>query len=257
MAKKITYEKLRKFNLSMGFLHAIQGGLMLYLSNSFSLPVKTYYVGFDPAVKALTTQPETLFNLRIGPLVASFLFISAIAHFSISLIPQVNAWYNKNIAKGANYARWIEYSLSSSIMIVIIAMLTGMYDGVSLMLMFFLNMMMILSGWMMELHNQTTKKTDWTSFIFGSLAGVVPWIAITLYLVGSGNEFGRAPDFVYGIFFTLFVFFNIFAINMILQYKKVGPWRDYLYGERMYIILSLVAKSALAWQVWFGTLRPV
>jgi len=42
-----------------------------------------------------------------------------------------------------------------------------------------------------------------------------------------------------------------------LQYKKVGKWQDYLYGERVYIILSLVAKSLLAWQVFAGTLRPV
>jgi len=41
---------------------------------------------------------------------------------------------------------------------------------------------------------------------------------------------------------------------MVLQYKKVGPWRDYLFGERMYVLLSLVAKSALAWQVFGGTL---
>ncbi len=44
---------------------------------------------------------------------------------------------------------------------------------------------------------------------------------------------------------------------MFLQYRKIGPWRDYLHGERAYIILSLTAKSALAWQVFFGTLRDV
>jgi hypothetical protein len=49
----------------------------------------------------------------------------------------------------------------------------------------------------------------------------------------------------------------VFAINMVLQYRKVGPWRDYLFGERVYILLSLTAKSALAWQVFAGTLRPV
>jgi hypothetical protein len=43
---------------------------------------------------------------------------------------------------------------------------------------------------------------------------------------------------------------------MVLQYKKVGPWKDYLFGERMYIVLSLLAKTALAWQIWVGTLRP-
>jgi len=44
---------------------------------------------------------------------------------------------------------------------------------------------------------------------------------------------------------------------MVLQYKKVGKWADYLYGERAYILLSLSAKTALAWQVFGGTLRPV
>ena len=64
------------------------------------------------------------------------------------------------------------------------------------------------------------------------------------------------PDFVYGIVISLFLFFNSFAINMWLQYRKVGRWKDYLFGERMYIVLSLVAKSLLAWQIFFGTLRP-
>ncbi|MPM61671.1 hypothetical protein SDC9_108531 [bioreactor metagenome] len=43
---------------------------------------------------------------------------------------------------------------------------------------------------------------------------------------------------------------------MILQYKKVGKWADYLYGERVYIVLSLVAKSILAWLVLFGAMQP-
>ena len=67
----------------------------------------------------------------------------------------------------------------------------------------------------------------------------------------SGAE---PPVFVYGIFVSLFFFFNIFALNQWLQYKQVGRWSDYLVGERTYVTLSLVAKSALAWQVFAGTL---
>jgi hypothetical protein len=51
-----------------------------------------------------------------------------------------------------------------------------------------------------------------------------------------------------------FVFFNILAVNMYLQYQQIGPWRDYLFGEKSYIVLSLTAKSLLAWQVFSGTL---
>ena len=56
--------------------------------------------------------------------------------------------------------------------------------------------------------------------------------------------------------FTYFFAFNAFPINMILQYLRVGKWKDYLYGERVYIILSLAAKSILAWLVLFGAMQP-
>ncbi|KKQ15331.1 MAG: Conserved hypothetical membrane protein, partial [candidate division WS6 bacterium GW2011_GWF1_36_8] len=105
--------------------------------------------------------------------------------------------------------------------------------------------------------NQTTTKTNWISFIFGCIAGIVPWVVVALYLFGSGDADNKAPTFVYWIFFSIFLFFNSFAGNMILQYGKIGKWKDYTFGEKVYVILSLVAKSLLAWQVFAGTLRPV
>ncbi len=253
-AKK--YAGLRRFNLIMAALHFIQGTAMLLLSSNFSLPVMSSYLQFDRTVNKLVPVPETLFDLRIGPVVAGFLFISALAHMLIGM-PGINGWYTANLKKGVNYARWLEYSLSSSVMMIVIAMLVGIYDIVSLMLMFVLNATMIWFGWMMELHNQTTTKTNWLSYWFGCIAGAVTWVAIAMYLFGSGSGDAKAPDFVYWIFFSIFLFFNSFAINMVLQYKKTGKWKDYLYGERAYIILSLIAKSLLAWQVFAGTLRPV
>ncbi len=247
------FQKLKKFNLWMALLHFGQGIAMLFVSSNFALPVTSSYLKFDVSIQKLLPNPETLFEIKIGPLVASFLFISALAHLLIATVYNKN--YNKNLAKGSNYGRWIEYAFSSSIMIVIIAMLVGIYDISALIPIFFVNVSMILFGWMMELHNQTTQKTDWTSFIFGCITGIAPWIVIAFYLASPGSE-SSPPDFVYWIFFSIFIFFNTFAINQILQYKKVGKWADYLYGERAYIILSLVAKSLLAWQVFGGTLRP-
>lgn len=248
--------RLRWFNAAMGVIHLVQGVLMLALSSDFSLPVTSSFLKFDPAAGKLAPVPETLVDLRIGPLVAAFLFLSAIAHFLVAC-PGIYQWYARNLTRGINYARWIEYSFSASLMIVVVAMLVGIYDVAGLILIFALNATMILFGLMMELHNQTTEKTNWTSFWFGVFAGAVPWIAIAIYLFGSGSAEGGPPGFVYGIFASMFVFFNVFAINMVLQYRKIGPWRDYLYGERAYVLLSLFAKSALAWQVFAGTLRPV
>ena len=115
---------------------------------------------------------------------------------------------------------------------------------------------MIFFGWVMEIHNQTTEKVNWISFIFGCFAGIVPWIVMGLYFFNAiGSNAEAVPKFVYAIFWSLLVFFNIFAINMVLQYKKVSKWKDYIYGEYVYITLSLVAKALLAWLVWGGTLR--
>jgi hypothetical protein len=259
-------KKLRTWNLSMFFLHFVQGIVMLALSSSFALPVTTAYVEFNVTTQKLNTVLSTLGDIRIGPLVAAFLFLSALAHLLVS-VGSGYRWYVNNLKKGMNLARWIEYSFSSSLMIVVIALLVGVYDLSTLILLFFLNAMMILFGWIMEVHNHAlsavasakaeAQKTDWTSFIFGCIAGAVPWIVVALYLFNAGQGEFRAPTFVYWIYFSIFLFFNVFAINMILQYKKAGKWRDYLFGEKTYIILSLVAKSLLAWQVFAGTLRPV
>jgi hypothetical protein len=190
----------------------------------------------------------------MGPMVAAFLLISAVAHF-IMASPIGFNWYVRNLKKGINYLRWYEYALSASLMVVLIGMLSGVYDVPTMVLLFALTAVMNLCGLMMEKHNQTTKKTDWTAYVFGCIAGIVPWVIISWYFFAAASSPGHPiPTFVYGIYVSLFVLFFSFALNMALQYKKVGPWKDYLYGERMYMILSLVAKSALAWQVFGGAL---
>lgn len=251
------YKSLRRFNGIMGFLHLIQGLFMIFISNDTTYPIFTNYLNFDITNFELTPNPQLFYELPFGPAVATFLLISAVAHFYLATIGYES--YVRNLKKGMNPVRFYEYALSSSVMIVLIGMLIGLWDLGAIILIFALNATMNLFGIMMEYHNQHTEKTDWTAFIYGSVAGVVPWIVIMLYFVGavSSGDDAKPPAFVYAIVPTLFVFFNIFAINMVLQYKKVGPWKDYLYGERVYIILSLTAKSVLCWIIFTGTLAPV
>ncbi|MCL4290507.1 MAG: heliorhodopsin HeR [Thermoleophilia bacterium] len=244
---------MRRFNALLAPLHLVQGILMLALSSAFALPITTSFLSEDPAQLTGPPGPDTIVDLRIGPLVAVFLLLSAVAHATLAL-PRVHSWYEANLERGINIARWVEYSLSASVMIVVIALLVGIFDLAALIALFAVNAAMILFGLMMELHNQHTERTSWVAFWLGTIMGAVPWIAIGIYLIGAGVD-GDVPGFVYGIYGSIFVFFNVFAINMVLQYRKVGRWRDYLYGERAYMLLSLFAKSALAWQVFAGTLR--
>ncbi|MFC2046550.1 heliorhodopsin HeR [Chloroflexota bacterium] len=255
-APEKTFLGLRRFNLIMGFLHLVQGILMIVLSNDTTYPIYTNFLSFNLETFSLTPAPELVYELRFGPAVAAFLLLSAIAHFFLATFGYRG--YISNLKKGMNPVRFYEYALSSSLMIVLIGMLVGVWDLGTLIVLFGINAAMNFFGIMMELHNQTTTKTNWTAFIYGCIAGIIPWIVIMMYFLGAvGSAGAKPPGFVYAIIPTIFVFFNIFAINMFLQYKKVGPWKNYLFGERFYIVLSLLAKTALAWMIFAGTLAPV
>lgn len=254
MAGTISLQKLRRFNFVLAGLHAAQGLAILLISKSFAVPVTGTYLQFSSVTRHLEPATKTLFNVQLPWLIAIFFFLSAVAHLMVATV--YNRCYSQNLALGINKARWIEYSLSASVMMVAIGLLVGIYDASSLVMLFALVSIMNLMGLVMEVHNQTTPRTNWLSYLIGCWAGLVPWLVIAFYLWLGHSQGSNAPTFVYWIFVSIFIFFSCFAVNMLLQYKKVGPWKDYLYGERVYMILSLVAKSLLAWQVFAGTLRP-
>ncbi len=241
-------KRLRTWNLVVGLILAVQAVLIAVLTNNFSLPVTASFISGPPG-----TMPELhhLFNIATGWGVFTFLAISAAALLIIAS-PLAFPWYRRNLLKNRNYGRWIEYFFSSSIMIVLISQITGISDIAALVAIFSINACMILFGALQEKYEEPGKPS-WLPFWFGSFAGIIPWIAIVIYVIAPGLA-ASPPGFVYGIIVSLFIFFNCFAVNMVLQYKKTGPWRDYLFGEKVYILLSLTAKALLAWQVFFPVL---
>ena len=224
----------------MGAIHLVQAIAMVILATTviqkigeFQPVITQNYLEFIEG-QGLVLQTKELFTLPFGIMVALFLFISAGAHGLISIPNKLNMIYNQDLEKNINKFRWFEYALSSSIMIVLIATLFGVHDIGSLILIFVVNAMMNLFGLVMEQLNSKKKddeKTDWGPFVYGSIAGIAPWIVIIIYMVGTGN-LGSVPWFVWAITGTYFVTFNTFPVNMILQYKKVGKWQDYIYDGK-------------------------
>lgn len=252
MEKKL--KGLRFYNNLVGLILLVQGLVMWFISNDATVKITTSYLKWNEFTRFPQPAVEQFAQWRLGPIVATFLILSG-----LFLLGSASVWrkkYETQIQKGMNLFRWMEYSITSSLMIVVIGILCGVYDFATLLLLFAINACMILFGWMMEVHNQTTKKVNWTSFYFGCFAGAVTWVVLGLYFFNAiSSNAESVPTFVYAIFWSLLFFFNIFALNMVLQYKKIGKWQDYIYGEYAYITLSLVAKALLAWQVWGGTLR--
>lgn len=255
---------LTRWNRALAGLHAVQFVAMLVVGNP--------EVAFDPVVQTVKpifeggrfvgVEPSavTLFSIPLAWFIASFFAMSAIAHFLAGW--PLRARYEAWLARGMNPLRWVEYAFSSTVMIVAIAWLCFIQEIPALLAIAGCNVAMNLFGWSMEAANEGRHdRPDWKHYVFGCIAGIVPWIAIVSILAAYGLQpdlpaDARIPVFVYVIVATLFVSFNIFAITMVLQFRRIGRWRDYLVGEKTYMVMSLVAKSLLAWQVFSGTLRP-
>ncbi len=243
---------LRRLNLIAGCLHLASFIAILLLSNDAALPVTATYLTEAPGTGNFS-DPVNLLNLNIGYVVAAFMALSAFFHFFVSS-PKVFPKYSAGLTNHINVYRWVEYSLSSSIMIVVILQLNGAADFIALLGIFGVNVCMILFGWLQERYT-TPGDGDMLPFWFGCIAGAVPWIAVAINVASpKGPADTTVPGFVYGIVISLFVLFNCFAIVQWKQYRAQGKWADYLYGERRYIVLSFVAKSLLAWQVFSGAL---
>jgi len=249
VAVERNFRTLRLWNIGVGLVLAVQAVVIAALTNDFAIPVVATYLAGPPGSEPSVTQ---LGEFYVGWGVFAFMALSALALLLIAS-PGIFGWYRRNLLQERNYGRWIEYSVTSSLMILIITMICGVTDLAAMMAVFGVNACMILFGLLMEKYERPGSPS-WLPFGFGCFAGVIPWIAVLLYVWSPDFGDQEAPAFVYGIIASLFVFFNIFAVNMVLQYKRVGPWKDYLFGEKVYIVLSLTAKALLAWQVFSATL---
>ena len=251
----ITPEYLVRFNKAMFVLHLIQGVLMIIAGQvlEFSRDLYTFYYDYS-GFPIIAPNPEVAFAFdALGALVGSFLLMSATAHFLLAW--PLRKRYIENLKRNYNPIRWWEYAFSSSVMIVLIAIFFSVVDIWTLFAMFVLNFLMNMFGWMQEKINRkgNKEKVDWSAYILGCVAGIAPWIIVVAYFLGTN---GTPPDFVYVIFIVELVLFNSFAFIMVAYYKKWGKFKDYAFGERAYQILSLVAKSLLAWLVFGGVFQP-
>jgi hypothetical protein len=248
---KTNLNSLRKLNIIAGIFHLVLAAVVLTLSNDFSLPVTASYLAGPPG--SFFTDSVTLFNVRTGYAVAVFLLLSSAFHFIVA-----SKWffakYEKGLKKNINVFRWVEYSFSSSLMIFLIAQITGISDYGALIGIVGVNASMILFGWLQEKYVKPGSG-DWLPFIFGCIAGIVPWIVVLISVLSPGSPSDATPPgFVYGIIISIFVLFNTFAYVQFKQYQAKGKWTNYLRGERAYIVLSFVAKAALAMQIFANTL---
>ena len=238
---------LRVWNVGLTLLHIAQAFLILLLAGDFAIAVTSSFPEGPPG--SPQPLPSPLFEVPIGLATAVFLGLAALDHLITATWGRRT--YESDLKRGINRFRWVEYSFSASLMVVLIGFYAGLTAITTVVAIVGANVGMILFGWIQERMNPPGRQsTTMAPFWFGSLVGIAPWAAILINVVGAVT----VPGFVYGIVLAQFVFFFSFGLNQWLQYRGVGAWSSYAFGEKTYLVLSLVAKSVLAWQIFGGSL---
>jgi len=240
-------QNLRRWNLGLTVLHLAQAVAVLLLADDFAIAVTSSFPDGPPG--APIPAPETLFDVRIGWAVAAFLGLAVVDHLLTATVGR--GTYERDLRRGINRFRWVEYAFSATLMVVLINFYSGTTSISAVIAIAGANVAMILFGWIEEAMNPPGRSsTTMLPFWFGTIVGLAPWVVVAVNIVGSST----VPGFVYGIVVAQFVFFFSFGLNQWLQYRGVGRWTDYAFGEKAYLVLSLTAKSVLAWQIFAGSL---
>jgi hypothetical protein len=156
--------------------------------------------------------------------------------------------YTAIVAARCNYWRWIEYAASAPLMLVTIAIVSGILEATTLVLIFGHMMVTILFGWVLDvshpnMSDQTLALVSVVSFVPYTFA----WMPVYVRFFESAPS---APWFVWVIMITLTLLFACFAL---VHYRQVRG-DDYEKGEMHFNVLSLLAKTSLTWLLVGGTI---
>jgi hypothetical protein len=231
--------RFRPTHAGLAVIHLTQAVIVFAIAGDIVLPI-THQVGTAEAVPWL--------EVSVGVLMAAYFLAAALNHgLSATLLRRT---YLAELREGRNRIRWAEFAVSAPILMLLIALFTGVTDVTPLVVIGAATLVMIVCGWMQEALNPPGRRTTtMVPFWSGVVAALVPWTIVAVEMTGASGD----QEFGLSIFLSLFILWAGFGFNQWLQYRQVGPWMDYLYGEQTYLVLSLVAKSALAWQIVTGS----
>jgi hypothetical protein len=254
-------ETLRKWNLWAAGLHAAQALVLLFLATGKTWAVNLGYQTSDSLQSqvvghtVLAPAAHHWFELRLSYLLALILLLAALAHFLMAVWYRPR--YEADLKNGLNRLRWIEYALTGGLMLAAIALLGGISDFGTLVLLFGLTALAGLLALSTELQNpwRRAMQVKWLPFWLTCAAGLLPWLVIAFGLVATDIYGNRdIPTYLHVLYDTILLGFVVAAGNLWLQYRRRGRWGEYPHSERMFIVISLVVKAALVWQIYAAVL---
>ncbi len=247
---------LRRWNVWLSVIFVTQAVAILLFSKPRDVAITTNYVTHDPLAIGHPLVPafRHLFDVNLAAAVALLLLVAGIAHCVVATT--YRSRYENELTRGVNRVRWAEYALSTGVILSLLGLLVGVRDVASLVMIFGVSVAVHSLGLLVGLHGKG-QQAEWPFWGAACAAGLLPWIVFGVYIFGT-EVYGMThyPVYVYWIFGSMAVLSFGFVANLYLQHKQRGKWASYIYGEKVYMVVSVIAKTALAWQIFAGILKP-
>ena len=266
-------KSIDRYNLAALVLHATSATLLFALTISNEewlvystvnhvdwLPVNASDVDkrCDDVQCRVNVTVSTLGTIQLEGLVIAFHLMSVVAHFCNRYV--FRATYMEWLKRKMNPGRWLEYFFSASLMQVVIMCLSGFTNVWVLVLSSVMIGVTQFFGHATEQYLWACRTCSlsfwerWQFFFFGWFSFLPPWVAIyyQFYYSVLNSDGAGPPEWVHAIIWSLLVTFVSFAAVMAWF---VTNWtrRDVSFvAEKWYCILSLVSKTILTWQLYFG-----
>ncbi len=245
----------RTWNMLFAGVYVLQAVVLLVLAKAYSVSVNVLFLNSDSLQSHVTGQSvvslatHRLFDVNLVWVLLLMLVAAAIVHGLAAT--KLRKCYDDDMKRGVNTFRAVEGAVSTALMMIAVGLVVGLRDIAALVLVAGVTVAMYVLAFVL----QSQKAHRYVTYIVASKLGGLAWLAMGIYLFAACT-YGAAPStFVWWMFGSLFVLFLAGVANMYLQYRKIGVWKNYLLGERLFLVIGLVAKTALVWQIFAGLLR--
>ena len=198
-------------------------------------------------------------KVSIGLETVSFFYVTGIFHMVYAATN--NNFYNTLILRQNNFLRWIEYSISATLMIRIIAIQAGIRDSNTLSLLTTNTIGIMLQGQIVESALAGTGAMSANNKIIAITSTIIGWILMLTNFVIIGKQFAnlsddidnlncpdtKIPSFVMYILITQLIFYCSFGGIQLFHLAQRLRGNSVNYGtiEKAYVTFSLLSKLTL------------
>lgn len=217
----------------------------------------------------LKEKKNSIFKSDLRNLLIAFFGITSLTHAlyfasSFEKVPLIGGLYNRMIANKNNFVRWIEYSITATLMINIVARSSGVSDEDTLLLSNIATAAVMLQGQTIELALQEQPSvTKLQRLVIYNLVGWGLMLGVFGVIISKFQQTvdeikaatcANIPNFVKYTVYSQFLFYNLFGFWQLYQIFSVykNPNYDYTKFEVGYTVLSLFSKTILGSILGFG-----